>query len=143
MSNKQVPIKEGLFTLSAKEPQLLASKCKECGTITFPAIKSCRNPDCDSEKGIEEVVLGDKGKLDTFTIMMYLPPPPWKGPQSMVPFGQGFIEMPSGLRIASVLTIADPKELKIGMDMELVIDKLYEDEEGNDVMNYKFKPAKK
>ena len=61
----------------------------------------------------------------------------------MVPFGQGFIEMPGGLRIASVLTTADPKELKIGMDMELVIDKLYEDEEGNDVMNYKFKPAKK
>ena len=61
----------------------------------------------------------------------------------LVPFGQAFIEMPGGLRIASVLTTADPKKLKIGMEMELVVENLYTDEEGNEVMTYKFKPVEK
>ena len=42
------------------------------------------------------------------------------------------------------MTIApgyDEKTLKVGMEMELIIDKLYEDEEGNEVMSWKFKPV--
>jgi hypothetical protein len=35
----------------------------------------------------------------------------------------------------------DEKSLKIGMEMELIIDKLYEDEEGNEVLCWKFKPV--
>jgi hypothetical protein len=34
-------------------------------------------------------------------------------------------------------------ELKSGMDVELVIDKLREDAEGNEIMSYKFRPVKK
>jgi uncharacterized OB-fold protein len=90
---------------------------------------------------VEEIALGRKGRLDSFTVMYYQPPAPWKGPESMLPFGQGFVKMPSGIRVISVLDSADPKELKIGRDMELVVNKLFEDEEGNDVMGYKFKPV--
>jgi len=35
----------------------------------------------------------------------------------------------------------DENNLKIGMEMELILDKLYEDEEGNEVMSWKFKPV--
>jgi uncharacterized OB-fold protein len=59
----------------------------------------------------------------------------------MLPYGMGWVELPEKIAVLSVLTTADLKELKKGRDMELVIDKLYEDEEGNDVMSYKFKPV--
>ncbi len=42
-----------------------------------------------------------------------------------------------------MITECDPeKDIKIGMDMELVIDKLYDDEEENEVIAWKFRPVK-
>ena len=138
---KQVPIRQGLFTWPSDKPELIGSKCKTCGSVAFPKVSGCRNPDCESDAGVDEITLGRKGKLDSFTVMHYQPPAPWQGSESMVPFGQGFVEMPCGIRVISVLTSNDPKELKIGRSMETVVEKFFEDEEGNDVMCYKFKPA--
>ena len=38
------------------------------------------------------------------------------------------------------LTESDPDKLKVGMDMMLIIDKMFEDEEGNEIIGFKFKP---
>ena len=35
----------------------------------------------------------------------------------------------------------NPEKLKIGMEMELVIEKFTEDDEGNDVMIFSFEPV--
>jgi uncharacterized OB-fold protein len=32
------------------------------------------------------------------------------------------------------------EDLKIGMEVEMVVDKLFEDEQGNEVMGWKFRP---
>lgn len=42
--------------------------------------------------------------------------------------------------ILSPLTQCDLEELSIDMDVELLLEKLYEDEEGKEVISYKFKP---
>jgi uncharacterized OB-fold protein len=39
------------------------------------------------------------------------------------------------------LTGCREEDIKIGMGMELVIEKLFEDEEGREVMTWKFRPA--
>jgi hypothetical protein len=59
----------------------------------------------------------------------------------MVPMGQGFVILPEGIAVAAVFTTADPAELTPGREMELVVDKLYDDEEGNEVMGYRFRPV--
>jgi len=51
------------------------------------------------------------------------------------------IELPEGLRLTAVLDEADPDRLRVGMEMELVIARYFEDEEGNEVMGYKFRPV--
>jgi len=51
------------------------------------------------------------------------------------------IELPEGLRVTSVLEESDPTRLRVGMEMELVITKFFEDEEGREVIGYKFKPV--
>lgn len=141
VETKQVPIEEGLFTWPSDDPQLLASRCTACGSVAFPKVASCLDPDCHTDAEVEEIALSKRGKLDRWTIMRYQPPPPWKGPESMVPFGQGFVSLPEGVAVAAVLTSADPEDLVIGRDMELVIEKLYNDDDGNEVMSYRFRPV--
>ena len=56
------------------------------------------------------------------------------------PFGIGIIELPEGIKVLSMLTTSDPNALKIGMNMELLIEKMYEDEDGNERLTWKFRP---
>jgi uncharacterized OB-fold protein len=50
--------------------------------------------------------------------------------------------LPEGLTVLSHLTENDPNKLHVGMEMELIVDKLGNDEAGNEVMYYKFRPSK-
>jgi uncharacterized OB-fold protein len=139
---KQVPIKEGMMKLPVKQgekPSLLGSKCCSCGEVYF--IRRSRCEQCQSDK-LEHIELGRRGKLFSYSIMYYPAPPPYKPPDPFVPYGLGWIELPEGLAVLSHLTENDPKKLQVGMEMELVIDKLEEDEAGNEIMYYKFRPTK-
>ena len=42
----QRPIQDGLFTWPSERPQLIASRCSNCGELTFPKQASC--PACTS-----------------------------------------------------------------------------------------------
>lgn len=136
---KQIPIREGLWTTPSapgEKPQLIGSKCLDCGEIFFPkkATGICTN--CQS-RNLEEIKLTGKGKIYSFTVVMQQPPEYYRGP---VPYGEGFVELPEGVRVETLFTGCNPDELKIGMDVEMVIEKLHEDGEGNEVIAYKFRP---
>ncbi len=137
-----VPIQEGLFTCPSQRPQLISCRCKACGALTFPRQDGC--PRC-TERGAEEVLLSRRGKLWSWTIQRFPPPvPPYTGPaerESFVPFGVGYVELPEGIRVEGRLTLNDPAQLEIGMEMELSIEKFLEDEDGNDVMAFAFAPV--
>ena len=140
MAGKQIPVHPGLFT-EGKSPQLVGSKCADCSEVTFPKQSSC--PKCTSEKA-EEILLSRKGTLWTWTIQHFAPPsPPYDGPQGddFVLYGVGYIELEEGVRVESRLTINDEKLFKIGMTMELGIEKYRTDAVGNDVMTFVFQPA--
>lgn len=61
----------------------------------------------------------------------------YKGPN---PYVYGHVDLEDGVQIASQFTESDPDKLKIGMDVEMIIEKLFDHEEGNEVMTFKFKP---
>ncbi|MHB1126353.1 MAG: Zn-ribbon domain-containing OB-fold protein [Bacillota bacterium] len=127
-----VPVKEGLFTWPDAEPRLIISKCKKCSTVAFPQTEYC--PNCASE-GMEITHLSRLGKLRNFSSVRNMPPE-CKGP---VPYGVGIAEFPEGIRIIGLLTTAEIDKLQPGMDVELIVEKLYE-EDGHDVVTYKFRP---
>ena len=137
--SKKTPVIDGLFTLDQEEPKLIGSKCASCGTYFFPETNYCSNPEC-KEKKIEQAFLSRRGKLWSYTIQHYPPPPPFKATEPFVPFGIGFVELPEKIRVAGILTESDPEKLKIGMDVELVLGKAYE-ENGKEVVTWKFKPV--
>lgn len=131
---KQIPVEEGLFTWASGEPRLIASRCKSCGTHSFPKSYSCPNPDCDA-KDVEEVLLSRRGKLASYTIERVGPPlfrmEPFK------PFAIGLVELPEGIDVLGILTTTE--NLKIGIGMEMVVEGLYTEGE-NEVVTWKFRP---
>jgi len=136
----RVPIAEGLFTQSATEPRLLGSRCRECGEVAFPVQRTC--PACTGEE-TEEIPLGRRGRLWTWTIQRFPPPsPPFAGdPEAFEPFGVGYVELPEGLRVEGRLTVNEPERLEIGMEMEVTLVPFGRDAEGNERMTFAFRPV--
>ena len=129
MANR-VPIRDGIFREDEGVGRLLAVQCTSCGQIFFPKVNFCFS--CLNQE-MEEVVLGRRGKLYSYTIgrlptARFLPP-----------YLVGMVDMPEGVRIFAPLKIKEGQDVKIGMDMEVVIEDLWE-EEGKHIMGYKFKP---
>ena len=138
LEKKRILVHERLFTvpvLPGEKPQLIGSKCNSCGEVLFPRKTMC--PNCCSDN-VEEAFIGPRGKVYSFTIIYQAAPIGYKGP---VPYGVVKLEMPEGLRITGLATLNDPTQLKIGMDMELVVDSLFIDTNGNDIIGFKFKPV--
>jgi uncharacterized OB-fold protein len=135
----QVPIHQGLFTWPSDEPRLLASRCTDCGNHMFPVQRDC--PRC-SGSSAETVELPSRGTLWTWTVQNYPPKaPPYAGdvdPETFTPYGVGYVELDGKIRVESRLTISDPEALEIGMEMELVVDPLYRDENGDEVVTFAF-----
>jgi benzoylsuccinyl-CoA thiolase BbsA subunit len=85
----------------------------------------------------EKFPMSRKGTLHTFARSHM-------GPSGLpTPYTIGFIELPEGIKLFSLLTQCDPwdKVLSVGMAMEMVIETIREDEEGNGIVGYKFRPS--
>jgi len=135
-----IPIAEGLFEGPREAPVLLASRCRRCGELAFPAQPSCAAcPSADTEP----VQLSRRGTLWTWTVQRFPPPsPPFAGdPDAFVPFGVGYVELPEGIRIEGRLTENDPDKLAIGMEMELVLEPFDRDAEGRERLTFAFAPV--
>lgn len=128
---KKVPIKEGVFDL--EKSRLIGSRCKKCGDCFHPKRAVCAN--CYSEE-LEEVLLGTRGKLSTYTIARTSYP--WT--PLVPPFITAQVKLPEDVLAMSLISDCDLDAVRIGMDVELYFWKVREDEEGNEVMAYAFKP---
>ena len=131
---KRIPIREGLFhipSLPSEKPYLIGSQCGNCQEVMFPQRKICLN--CFG-RDLKQVALSFRGRLFTFTINH-------QGPKEFsTPYASGYIDLPEGVRIYSLLADWETKGLKIGAEMELILEKMMEDHEGNEVVTYKFRP---
>ncbi|MBI2918294.1 MAG: OB-fold domain-containing protein [Chloroflexi bacterium] len=139
----QVPALEGWFTWPpSAEPALLGSRCKACGDYFFPPTTYCRNPRCMGAD-VETVPLSRRGKLWTYTINYYQPPLPYVAPTPFVPYATAAIELDKEkMKVQGMVASGvNVESLKIGMEMELVLEVLYRDGEGRQVMVWKFRPV--
>jgi uncharacterized OB-fold protein len=139
--SKQVPVAEGVFTWPSDEPRLIASRCTDCDNHMFPVQTDC--PRC-SGSTTEQVELSRTGTLWTWTIQGYPPKaPPYAGnvdPATFEPFGVGYVDIDGKVRVESRLTVADVDKLKIGMELEMVLDPLYTNDDGDEVVTFAFAP---
>jgi uncharacterized OB-fold protein len=138
----RVPAVEGWFTLGDEgAPALLGSRCTACGTYAFPAeTQFCRNPDCVSQE-FETVALSRRGRIWSYTDARYQPPPPYVAADPYVPFCLAAVELAAEKlvvmgQVTAGVTVDD---LKVGDEVELVVDTLYADED-NDYLVWKWHP---
>lgn len=115
-------------------PYLVGGKCAACEAVIFPKQSIC--PRCTG-RDITETRLSRKGRLHTYT-EVYQKPPDYEGP---VPYLIGRVLLPEGVFILAHLRTTKG-DLKIGGNMELVVEPIYRDEGGKDIVRYGFRPAK-
>ena len=141
MSKAQVPAIEGWFTNEA-QPHLLGSRCKRCKSYFFPKeALFCRNPGCAGTE-FEEVPLSRTGKLWSFTTNHYAPPAPYVSPDPFVPYTVAAVELDEEKMVVlgQLAAGVDPASLQVGMNVELVLETLYEDDKAEHLV-WKWKPV--
>ncbi|MDX9787876.1 MAG: OB-fold domain-containing protein [Desulfobacterales bacterium] len=119
--------------------RLRGSRCRSCGITLFGTRYACEN--CCSRE-LESVVLSQHGKIYSFTVANFPPPPPYAGSSDpFIPYAIAWVDLPEGVRLISTLTDCEPENLKIGSDVELVINKGWTEKDGTEVISYAFKPV--
>ena len=123
----RVPAIEGWHTMD-ETPQLLGSRCRDCGTYFFPKqTYFCRNPACEGTE-FEEVALSRTGTVWSYTTACYTPPAPYVPADPFEPFAIAAVELEKERmvvlgQVARGITAAD---LAVGMPVELVLEPLHE-----------------
>lgn len=137
----RVPAIEGWFVADG-EAALLGSRCKECESYFFPKETFfCRNPACRSTE-FDEVALSPRGTLWSYTNNCYPPPKPYVAADPFVPYIVAAVELGPEQMVVLGQVVGGVKieDLKVGMEMQLVLDTLYEDAD-NEYLVWKWKPV--
>jgi uncharacterized OB-fold protein len=130
-----VPLRDGLFRIPespGEKPALIASRCPRCGEHFFPKRAVCL---ACGQIGLDEAYLTGPGKIWTFTIARMTPP----GSLLEAPYVVAQVELPEKVIVQSVLSDCDVESVRCDMPVELVLEKVKEDDEGNDVVAFKFR----
>ena len=133
---------DGWHTMDMDNPHLIGSRCIKCGTYFFPKQDTyCKNPNCDGSE-FEEVELSRTGKIWSYTNACYQPPEPFVAPDPFEPYALAAVELEKE-QMVIMGQVADDlgvETLKVGMEMELVLQTLHEDEEDTKV-TWKWRPV--
>ena len=136
IDTKRIPVSSSWLKLQGDGTRgvLLGKVCKSCGEHFFGAPLFCLN--CTSAD-MEQVELSKEGTLFTFTII-HQAPPGWQG---SVPYILGSVKLEEGPRISAEIVDCPEETIKMGMSMELILRSGGKDQEGNDIMVFKWKPS--
>lgn len=130
-----------LINLEGGSPSLVGHQCRQCGEVYFASSSGCTR--CLSTDMLP-VDIGNRGILWSWTVQGFLPKSPYNSGETdadFKPYGVGYVEMPSGIKVESRLTIAEPDQLQIGMPMALVLIPYGQTPEGVAIHTYAFAPA--
>ncbi|QIX50640.1 Zn-ribbon domain-containing OB-fold protein [Rhodococcus sp. DMU1] len=127
-------------TWPAENPQLIGTRCGECGATTWPRQSRC--PRC-SGPDMSELLLPRRGTLVAWTTQGFVPKQPYAGnetAESFTPFAFGLVQLDDVVRVEARLTESDPEKLRPGMELELTFVRFYGDEDGTDIVTWAFAP---
>ena len=136
----QKPLAE-VFTWPSDEPQLIGSRCDDCGTVTFPVQSRC--PRC-SKTTMSDLLLPTTGTLVSWTTQQFPPAVDYmEDPSgaSFVPFGVGLVQLGDVVKVEARLTENDPEKLDFGMPVELRIVPFYTNAAGEEIITFAFAPT--
>ena len=116
------------------EGVLVGFRCRECGIHVFGPAIFCQG--CTSDQ-LEPVDLSQHGTLYSYTIVR-VPSAGWPGP---VPYTLGQVQLPEGPQVLAEVVDCPAADLKIGIDVELVLRPVPGEEAVPGKIVYKWRPA--
>ena len=140
----QKAIDPSISTWPGENPQLIGSRCGDCGATTFPVQQRC--PRCSGGE-MSESLLPRRGTLVAWTTQGFPPGAPYAGPtgKDFVPFGVGLVQLGFGedavIRVEGRLTENDPAKLQFGQEVELTMVPLTTDADGDEIVTFAFQPV--
>jgi uncharacterized OB-fold protein len=127
------PVDAALFADGATLA-LAGSRCRACGTVTFPRKGSC--PRC-AGVDVEAHPLATEGAIWAFTEQLFPPKPPYAVQDAdFRPYFVGYVDL--GEVIVESRIVAGPDSLSIGQEVSLVTEALTP---AGDVLTYAFTPV--
>ena len=123
-------------------PCLLGTRCASCASIFFPPeTHFCRNPECQGTE-LEEVSLSRRGRLWSYTDNRYSPPPPYVAADPFEPYAVAAVELEREKMVVlgQVVSGVGIDALEVGMEMEVVLDTLFEDD-ASEYLIWKWRPV--
>ena len=139
----RIPAVLGWLSIDPAKPRLIGTRCTACSSVFFPRENvRCRNPRCGRTE-LTEVELSPRGKLWSYTNSGYQPPEPYVPRTSpFVPFALAAVEL-GDEKMVILGQVADGfgvDDLKVGMEMELTLGTLFEDDK-SETITWQWKPA--
>ncbi len=127
-----VPVRKGIFTggdFRTAAVGLRATRCGRCAECFFPPRRAC--PRCHRAEAMSEVALGRRGRIHALTRVAR--------PAAMYPdpYTLALVDLPEGVRLLA--QVKGPAEaLRLGADVELVVEPLFQTPDGRRVWGYRF-----
>lgn len=115
-------------------PILAGGRCNRCGKIFFPRKTVCS---ICAGKDVKGVALSNRGKLLSYSIVN-------RGMKHIkAPYALGYVWLQEGIKLYTLISDYEPaaRRLKIGAEMELVLDKIVNPQSGEEELIYKFRPV--
>jgi len=135
---KFVLLQEGMHDMPesiSDKPRLYAQKCSNCGEA-FSSLYRVYCANCGKET-LERLLLSTYGTIYTYTVVHQ----PLRGSLMVPPYVIAQIRMPEGVTVQTIMTDIEPDKVKIGMDVEICLKQVEENDDGEVVVNYFFKPV--
>ena len=131
-------VEEGLFeypTAEGQAPALFASRCMKCRKTFFPKRPLC--PYCSGKGEMEEIKLDRRGVIYACTVIHR------NSPAGIVaPYAYGYVDITvNEVRVFGLFAGGDPLSFFPGQEVELVVEPIKVDQQGEEVIGYKFKPV--
>ena len=138
IQGEEVPFQEGFYKIpktTDQKPKLIGSRCTKCGEVYFPRTPQCLK--CYTET-TEDYDLQRVGKVYSSTVV-HLAPPMYQG---QVPYMVGHVELDNGVLVPTRFTEVGNNPLPVGVEVELVLEKLGQDEKGRTILVHAFRPVR-
>lgn len=130
-----VPIRDGVFTdheFRAPGVALRGSRCGRCHEAFFPARRVC--PRCHRGDSVLGIALGRRGHVYAVTEVVR--------PAAFYPeaYTLALVDLPEGVRVLGQVK-GPAGSVRIGADVELVVEPMFETPDGQRVWGYRFAAA--
>jgi len=155
MAKPKVPAIDGWFTMPPLDDlpaddgtgvpgvKLIGTRCTDSGTYFFPPERVMSRAPGFADSELVDVELSTRGTLWSYTDAQYQPPEPYVAPSDpYVPYCLAAVELAEEklVVLGQVIAGVTIDELKVGMEMELVLDTLDSDDE-SEYMIWKWRPV--